>query len=94
MLAQGVGRLRVLKLDGRNRPKVKAVKKQWIKDIEDKRFSVKGFIPALDMLRRAPEKMPREDFAEIYISREDDGAMFHQIKSSLSEVYDLMSVQM
>ena len=55
---------------------------------------MKRFIPALDMLRRAPEKMLREDFAEIYISREDDRAMFHQVKSSMSEVYDLMSIQM
>ena len=38
MLAQGVGRLPVLKLDGRSRPKVKAVK-VWIKDLVDKRFS-------------------------------------------------------
>ena len=55
---------------------------------------MKRFIPALDMLRRAPEKMPREDFAEIYISKEDDRAMYHQVKSSMSEVYDLMSIQM
>ena len=37
MLGQGVGRLPVLKLDGRGRPKVKDVKK-WIKDIGDKRL--------------------------------------------------------
>ena len=66
MLAQGVGRLPVLKLDGRSRPKVKAVK-VWIKDLGDKRFAVKGFTATLDMLKRAPERMPREDFTEIYI---------------------------
>ena len=93
MLAQGVGRLPVLKLDGRSRPKVKAVK-AWVKDIGDKRFSVRGFTAALDMLRKAPEKMSREDFTEIYISAEDDKAMYHQVKSSMSEVYDLMSIQM
>ena len=83
MLAQGVGRLPVLKLDGRNRPKVKAVK-TWIKDIGDKRFSVRGFTAALDMLRKAPEKMSRDDFTEIYISEEDDKAMYQQVKSSMS----------
>ena len=93
MLAQGVGRLPVLKLDGRARPKVKDVKK-WIKDIGDKRYTVKGFMPALDMLRKCPEKIKRDDFAEIYISPEDDMSMYHQVKSSMSEVYDLMSVQM
>ena len=93
MLAQGVGRLPVLKLDGRARPKVKDVKK-WIKDIGDKRYTVKGFMPALDMLRKCPERMKREDFAEIYISPEDDMSMYQQVKSSMSEVYDLMSVQM
>ena len=93
MLAQGVGRLPLLKLDGRNRPKVKAVK-VWIKDLGDNRFTAKGFATALDMLRRAPERMPREDFTEICISREDDRAMYQKVKSSMSEVYDLMSIQM
>ena len=70
MLAQGVGRLPVLKLDGRARPKVKDVKK-WIKDIGDKRYTVKGFMPALDILRKCLERMQREDFAEVYISPEE-----------------------
>ena len=56
MLAQGVGRLPVLKLDGRARPKVKAVKTR-IKDLRDKRYTAKGITSALDMLRRAPERM-------------------------------------
>ena len=93
LVAQGVGRLPVLKPDGRNRPKVKAVK-TWIKDLGDKKFQVKGFAAALDLLRRAPEKMQREDFAEIYISEEDDRAMYAQIKASMSEVYDMMSTHM
>ena len=93
MLAQGVGRLPVLKLDGRGRPKVKAVK-MWVKDIGDKKFSVRGFTVALDLLRRKPERVTREDFAEIYISKEDDRAMYQQVESSMSEVYDLMSIQM
>ena len=46
------------------------------------------------MLRKAPEKMSRDDFTEIYISVEDDKAMYQQVKSSMSEVYDLMSIQM
>ena len=38
--------------------------------------------------------MSRDDFAEIYISMEDDRAMYQQVKSSMSDVYDLMSMQM
>ena len=83
----------MLKLDGRGRPKVKAVK-TCIKDLEDKRYTVKGFTAALDMLRKAPKRMHREDFTEIYISADDDRAMYQQVKSSMSEVYDLMSIQM
>ena len=93
IMTQGVGRLSVLKLDGRGRPKVKAVK-VWIKDLADKRYTVWGFTAALDMLRRALDKMAREDFAEIYISEEDDRAMYQQAKSLISEVYDLMAIQM
>ena len=72
---------------------VKAVK-TWIKDLGDKKFQVQGFTAALDLLRRAPEKMLREDFTEIYISKEDDRSMYQQVKSSMSEVYDLVSIQM
>ena len=79
MLAQGVGRLPVLKLDGRGRPKVKAVK-TWIKDIGDKKFSVKGFTATLDLLRKKPERVSRDDFAEIYITMENDRAMYQQVK--------------
>ena len=93
LIAQGVGRLPVLKPDGRSRPKVKTVK-TWIKDLGDKKFQVKGFTAALEQLRRAPEKVLREDFAEIYISQEDDRSMYAQVKSSMSEVYDMMSTQM
>ena len=46
---------------------------------------MKGFAAALDLLRRAPEKMQREDFAEIYISEEDDRAMYAQVKASMSD---------
>ena len=93
MLAQGVGRLPVLKPDGRSRPKVKAVK-TWLKELGDKKFQVKGFTAALELLRKAPEKVLRDDFAEIYISQEDDKSMYAQVKASMSEVYDMMSTHM
>ena len=66
MLAQGVGKLPVFKLDGRGRPKVKAVK-VWIKELAGKRFTAPSFAPALEMLRKSPNTIKRGSFADIYI---------------------------
>ena len=87
--AQGLTKLPKLKVTGRTRPTVKAVR-QWLQEVAEIKHAVPGLLTAVSKLRKDPRAMVREDFIEM-IAKRDDERLYDQVRASMSEVYTLMN---
>ena len=86
---QGVTKLPKLKVTGRSRPTVKAVR-QWLQDVAEVKHSVPGLLAAVSKLRKDPRAVTRKKFIKM-IAKRDDERLYDQVRASMSEVYALMT---
>ena len=72
----------------RTRPTVKAVR-AWLQDIAEKLYTVAGLPAAIAALKRQPLILDRVAFTAM-VDKEDDRIMYQSVRSTMSEVYQMM----
>ena len=86
---QGLTKLPKLKVSGRSRPTLKAVR-QWLPEVAEVKHNVPGLQTAVTKLRKDPRAIRRQDFVRM-IAEHDDRRLYEQVRASMSEVYALMT---
>ena len=82
-------KLSMLKVkDNRTRPSVKLVR-AWLQDIAEKLHTVAGLPNAIAVLKRKPMDLERKAFTAM-VSKDDDRMMYQSVRSTMSEVYQMM----
>ena len=71
------------------RPTVKGPT-SWLKELENAFHNKEGFSAALELFRKHPREVTRQELTDS-VSTEDDEGLFDKVKASMSDVYDAMS---
>ena len=74
--------------NNRTRPPVKVVR-AWLQDIAEKLHTVAGLPAAIAALKHQPRVIKREQFIKM-VSTTDDHMMYQSVRSTMSEVYQMM----